>query len=308
MNEDKKFLQKYSKPFSAIKKDALKTCPEADVISSSVQGELSSQEKQKLEAHIDLCPACFSAIEQLTQAEIEAYELEEDWTVIEKEIDRKFYNQWPAIISHDKTKSKKLINLIEQKISNFYHNFLVTNKFVYAAGIAVIIIASLYSYAYFNRGEYYQFALIEPLTESRLRGVSEHEKLFAEGMRLFTKGNYESATKHFAIYLQKKPDHFLVNFYYGLSFLFNATEGLFGYAYKFNPTKVNAGITYLNKALSLADDNMFYQEDCYWYLAKAYLMKNDKANAVKQLKQILQLPQRNLMRKEAAQQLLERFE
>ena len=301
---DKKFFQQYGKLFSEIKKDIAKACPEADIINSYLNGELPSEESEKLEAHIYFCPACFAALEQLKQAASNVYELQKDWVTIEKEIDRKYYQQ---SISHD----KKIFNIKEEVISIwrwFYNNFLTTKRLVYAAGVAVIIICSLYSYAYFNRAEYFHLALIEPVKEMRLRTAIEDKNIFTDGKNFIIKGNYKAAVKNFNLYLQKNPDHFEANFYLGLSFLFDAKEGLLGYAYKFNQIKVETGITYLNKALFLANDNMFYQEDCYWYLAKACLMKNDNANAKENLQQILQLQQRNLVRKKKAQELLEKIE
>ena len=304
MNEEHKFFQQYEKLFSELKKDIAKTCPPADIINSYLNGELSIEESKGLEVHIEFCPACLTALEQLKSAATDVYELQKDWAAIEKEIDRKYYQQ---SILHEKKifKIKDEVNSIWQW---FYDNVLTPKRFVYAAAIAVVIISFLYGYAHFNRAEYFQFALIEPVKEMRLRTAIGDQSDFMDGKIFFAKGNYRLAAKKFKLYLQKNPDHFEANFYLGLSYLFDAKISLLGYAYKFNKINVESGITYLSKALFLANDNMFFKEDCYWYLAKAYLMKNDNAKAKENLHRILQLPQRNLVRKKMAQELLKKID
>ena len=63
-------------------------------------------------------------------------------------------------------------------------------------------------------------------------------------------------------------------------------------------------IKYLEKAFLLSRENQFYQEDCYWFLGKAYLMIEDVDNAKIQFTNILNLDKINLMRKENAREML----
>ena len=125
-----------------------------------------------------------------------------------------------------------------------------------------------------------------------------------EKLQKLCHGKYKKAIEKFDIFLKDNPDNYTTNYYLGLSFLNIAKAGLPGLPFKFDRLKVNKGIKYLEKAFLLSRENQFYQEDCYWFLGKAYLMIEDVDNAKIQFTNILNLDKINLMRKENAREML----
>lgn len=90
--------------------------------------------------------------------------------------------------------------------------------------------------------------------------------------------------------------------------MLDARVELLGVPYRFDRKKVRQGIKYLENALSLAGDNAFYQEDCLWYLGKAYLMLGDLEKARQHFEQIVNLPQPNLLRRNDARSMVQKID
>ncbi len=72
-----------------------------------------------------------------------------------------------------------------------------------------------------------------------------------------------------------------------------------------NQQLINQGVIALDKALSLNDDNLYYQETALWFKGKALLMKGDISSAKKIFQEITELPEPALPRKKTATKLLE---
>ena len=137
-----------------------------------------------------------------------------------------------------------------------------------------------------------------------MRGASIESKSLQMGLEHFEQGNYKQAIGLFRAFLESKPNHFLANFYLGLTYLLNSTESMLGLPYRSNAAQIEHGNTYLNVAFIFEGENAFYQEDCLWYLGKAYLMLGKLPLAKQQFEQLINLNQPNLLRKNAARDLV----
>ena len=199
---------------------------------------------------------------------------------------------------------KKYFKILMEKWFHLFDIFLAPRIIAYAGSVAILLVISLYSITYFSRSNYFYLTEIEPERQITLRTETTASSALTEGLELFADGKYKKAIEEFDTFLKNNPDNYSANYYLGLSFLNTSKEGLPGLPYKFDRQKVNKGIKYLKKALLLSRDNQFYQEDCYWFLGKAYLMikKSDKAKI--QFNKILNLDKINLMRKEDVREML----
>ena len=313
-NNDKKnkdIMKVYQLYFENIKNKDINKCPPSGKLWSYFNNELSKKESLRIEEHIDLCPYCLSVLSQLQETDM-ANSLKptpiENWEKIENELDQKFYSALESLsVPTEISVIQKSLSLIKQKWEKLTNFFNAPKVLVYAGSLAMLIVIGLYTAAYFSRSDLFYLAEIKLGQATILRQSPTITNELSQGIKFFNEVKYQLAIEHFTAYLRKNPNNFTANYYAGLSFLLAADNGLPGLAYKFNAAKVNKGIKYLDKALQLSDDHQFYQEDCYWYLGKAYLMNNDKKNAMIYFNKILKMNRLNLMRKEGAKELLKKL-
>ncbi len=308
------FEQAYGRRLAEMRKKPPEACPAAEVLARYYHEELSKTERKTVEDHINLCPFCLEAVVQLREAEKHAAEEPAQpvgWAEIEKALDRDFYSRLESA-SGPLGRSTEISDQREQRRATFAEKLRSgwaqwlwrPQGLAYAGAAALVVIASLYTYAYLSRGPYFQLARIEQKHVSSVRAAVGAPDDMREGLRLFRQGDYQAAIARLKGYVETAPASFSANYYLGLSHLYQAPVGLPALPYKFNQRHVDLAISYLQKALALAQDNQFYQEDCYWYLGKAYLMKGDPEKAREQFQNILSLSRPNLMRKDQARKIL----
>ena len=306
------FSDKFKALLGSIRNNEIDNCPPAELLYRFFNKELSGKEKKIFEDHLDLCPLCFSALEGLKTAretEKDETSIIENWSKIEKTLNEKFYSSLESIPMSEVETSKapnrkKSFDVVRTKWSNFLDIFLTPKIMAYAGSVAILLVIVFYSIAYFNRSNYFYLAAIEPEKQTTLRAETTTSSTLTEGLKLFADGKYKIAIEKFDTFLINNPDSYTANFYLGLSFLNISKAGLPGLPYKFDRQKVNKGVKYLEVALSNAGENQFYQEDCYWFLGKAYLMIGEVDNAKIQFNKILNLGKINLMRKEEAREMV----
>ena len=239
---------------------------------------------------------------------MEKKSLIKNWNDIEKELDDKFYSALDSIsISGVESTGipqwKKYFKLIQKSWLRFLDSFLTPKVLALAGSLAILLVISIYSIAYINRSDLFYLAELETEKQVSLRTEAGTSSL-TEGLQSFDDGKYKTAIEKFQFYLQKNPENYSANFYIGLCFLNISKTGLPGLAYKYNESEVKKGITYLNSALSFVNENQYYQEDCYWYLGKAYLMIEDVHNAKLQFNKIINLGRINSLREEKAREMI----
>lgn len=311
-NEEREFLDVYGKHLSDLKNKEIETCPPPEFLNRYHNGELSRKEVRAIEGHIDLCPLCLRALESLQKAEETEFKevvLPENWQEIERVIDQDFYSYLESVPPPEKQTIevpawKKYLNLMWLKTQYFWNLLLAPPKWAYAGSLVLLVIVSIYSYAYFSRGEYFHLAQIVPETQRVLRSETTVSTDLTAGLGLFGEGKYGRAITKLKSYLKENPNLYIANYYLGLSYLLNSEIRLPGLPYKYDDFEVGEGIKYLESALRLSEENQFYQEDCLWYLGKAYLMIGEMEKAKEQFSKIVKLSQPNLMRMNEAQEMV----
>jgi tetratricopeptide (TPR) repeat protein len=177
-------------------------------------------------------------------------------------------------------------------------------RLVWAGAFVVVVIACLYSYTFLTRPASVQLADIETDKVELLRSTTTISTTLREGLNAFERGNYNQAIKKLNEYVQSNPQYYRANYYLGLSYLMKSKRSLPGLQYGFDEKETESGIRYLKKALQFAEENQFYQEDCYWYLGQAYVMLGELDVAKGLFHNILLLDQQNLTRKDAAREMV----
>ena len=312
MKNNKLNREQYQEYFKDLIPRDTSQCPESDLLQEYVNKNLSKKKAREIEEHLNLCPYCVQAVQKLLSAEDInniKQQFGENWTKIEKKLDTQFYTSLDSLKSARRdfpkiSSWKRYFDLIKEKWQEFIHTFHPGKALAYAGSVAIILIMSIYSFAFFSRSDNFYLAEIEPEKQSTLRTGVDSASILTQGMRLFNQKNYAQAVKQFQIFLNENPEYYPANYYAGLSLLLSAKKGLPGLSYTYDQTKVSAGIVYLNQALQNSENNKFYREDCYWYLGKAFLMKGKASEARKFFQKIIQLSHPYLIRKAAAKEML----
>jgi tetratricopeptide (TPR) repeat protein len=307
-NEDSGIRKNFGSHLDALRNNDPDQCPSTELLVSYQKKELTGKTRITIEDHIILCPFCLEALEALSateKAEIENEILPDNWRVIEKEIDEKFYSYLPNITPVQKrttflTEMKNILAELWQSISEV---ILPPKRLVYAGAVAVLAILSIYSYAYFSRDKYFSLARIEPEQRVHMRGEAINSAL-TEGLEQYSQEKYDESIAQLENYLETNPDNYTANYYLGLSHLAKAELKLLGLAYKFDNSETEKGITSLSRATQLSGDNLYYQADCYWYLGKAYLMMGAREKAKQQFLNITLLNQPHLVIKDKAEEMI----
>ena len=301
-------MDRYKKSFSDLKSHIAANCPPAEKLVSYVDNELAEDEVRALKEHFDLCPVCLDALQQLQTARNTALGPEHpvpNWPALEAEMDAKVYSHLNALApSKFGNQAAETGAGILSRIKTYISKLLLPPALAYAGLAMIVLLVSLYGYAFFSRPAYFPLAQIQFYETGVVRGAGIRSKTLKTGWQYFEQNQYTKAISSLKKFLADQPNHYQANFLVGLSYLFEARKQLLGLPYRFDSKMVNQGVGYLEKALSLAEGNAFYQEDCLWYLGKAYLMLGDFDNARQQFQALLNLPQLNLMRKDAARKMV----
>ena len=320
MNENQEndftFKTKYVKVLREIRQHIRKSCPESEVLYRYFKKELSDNERNIVAQHVELCPVCLEALQMLEEIEKkeEEMELPENWDKLEREIDARIY----AYLNGLKTsvpvqesgaqENRGLLNKSRILQGITFLLILKQRRLAYFGMALAFCLAAIYAYAFLNRPDYFGLAQIKAEKIGEVRGEGIESETLRKGMQLFAQGKYKSAAELLSVYLAAHPDHLQANYIMGLTYLLDAKVKLLGVAYHFDSQKVQQGIKYLKNALSLAADNAFYQEDCLWFLGKAYLMLGDMEKARRNFEQIINLSRPNLFRKDEARKMVQKID
>lgn len=315
-NHDSNFVDKYERWLRELKSDILNSCPNIEDLMQYFDKKLTSEEQQMLKEHLDLCPTCLEAWQHLQAAQHvdeDAVELPENWSEIEKSMDERVYahlkskNGVVTSQAASAPKTRSLFDRIKSWLESVLDENLLKPRLAYVAILLCVGVGALYAYAFLARPDYYSIALMQAEQTGFLRGADVQSESLRRGLQYFDQKNYTAARKELNGFLEKQPNHYQANFVAGVSCLFEAKKQLLGLSYQFDEGKVKLGMSYLEKALSLADRNSFYQEDCFWYLGKAYIMAGDLLTAKNYFTKIVQLTQPNLNRKDDALRMVQRM-
>lgn len=123
--------------------------------------------------------------------------------------------------------------------------------------------------------EYSDLARIEivPYIPISVKGATETETSFDEGMSFYNEGKYSEAIEKLESVLEKKPGRVNTRLYLGLCYLLN--------------NNVDKAIEHLTRAIELGGNSLL--EICHWYLGNAYLLKEDGEKALEEFKKVWNL-------------------
>lgn len=313
INNNTNFMNGFKKIFAEIKTDLKSACPDSESLYRYYQGDLNQKMTSAYAAHLDMCPVCLEIVHKLGQADQisdEEIARTENWSKIEKELDSKIYSYIPSsksqnknVVENKKSYSDFLSKLIA-KLKDYIPEFPKAPGFVYAGATVLLCVVSLYAFAFLNRPLYFNLAQIDTGTNEVLRSSVTSSTEFQNGLQFYYQKKYDQAIEQFNIFITENRDHYQGNYYLGLCYLFIAEKNLLGLAYKFDQENINKGIEYIKRAQNLSLDNLYYQEDCFWFLGKAGLMSGNRDLAKDYFNKIVLLDQPNLARKKMAENML----
>ncbi|NIA30434.1 MAG: hypothetical protein GWP06_11055 [Actinobacteria bacterium] len=307
-HKEQNFDKKYGKALHKIKTTITASCPDAEILLQYYRNELAPEHRKKNQQHVDVCPHCLLALSHLEHADKTDEKLPQNWQMFEQEMDTAVYSYLDSKAA-GREKSFLKSNWLERFLAGIRRSLANLMPKPAAIGLAaVVIIGTIYSYAYISRPDYFDMAKfkVKPLAAMRSAAIADNE--LQKGLHSFDRGNYSAAIRQLSSFILHSPDSYVANHYLGIAYLIDAKKSLPGLTYNYDDKKVNHGKQYLQKALALSGNNYFYQEDNYWYLAKAALMQEDLTEAKIYLHKMLELDHPGLMRKDEAQSLLNKIE
>jgi tetratricopeptide (TPR) repeat protein len=310
---DDRFIRDvYGTRLKALKNTDWDRCPPAEILLDFHQGNLKAARRRKTEDHVIVCPFCLDALEALRRAEESAPEHEKitlDWSSVEKALNKRVYmSLGPVAVQDGERSSAPDRNTVRHTAAGrtwrtFWVDIFKPRHLVYSGAFAVTGVLILYSSAYLSRGPYFSMARMDPERLGRLRSEVTLSD-FTEGMNRYEQGKYNQAVVLLDRAIRTHPADYTARYYLGLSRLAAAEKRLPGLPYRFDAAEVEKGIFDLQKALLLARDNAYYQEDCLWYLGKAFLMRGDKGRARDEFNAILRMQTSPPSRREEAEKMI----
>ncbi|MFQ5753805.1 MAG: tetratricopeptide repeat protein, partial [bacterium] len=198
---------------------------------------------------------------------------------------------------------RKLKNKIEKDRN---HRNKTTIIFRLAASIVLIIAGSLGG-LYLTRPGTYSLAKINPEVELKKLDTFRGSDPLSRGVFSLKNKDFNQANEIFMNYVHENPDNFEGHYYLGLTILFKAESGVYGF-FRFRKSYAEKAVAHLQKALTRIDDNPRQAANCFWFIGKAYLMKGEIKPAESQFRKIVAISEPNIRRKQEAQALLQEIE
>jgi len=308
--EERDFLNKYGKNLSAMQIADASRCPSADQLQLFYQRQLSETEQAEIEMHVDHCPVCAGVIQQLVLADQTNYTDEtanEIWHDVESALDAQFATSLRQSAAHPAKPAPNRVRVFLTRLADSSKHWRWSPVLAYAGAVAVLVIGSAYTFFYLNRPAYVDLALLQQEKFTAYRTTSSQALPFQEGIHALDQRDFNEAITRFSAAARFKPESYAAHYYLSIAYLFHSEQKLPGLVYAFNPGDVDSAIVHLTTALRLAGNNMYYLEDCYWILGKAYLRLGRIEAARHQFETILALNSSNLSRQEAAKEMLRKI-
>lgn len=243
---------------------------------SDFDGErLSINKAAEIRSHLQGCRSCLEKYEGMRN---EFKELES------------FINESIAVdLPTDKNVVRKLVSTVKTKFGGLTKNWKgllppTREKLVYitAAGIAVLLVMILFLPILTNSDSmYHKLAKLENTEITFLTRSSGVDNL-KFGISEFNNGNYSLAVEELESFILGHPDdpnREIAEYVCGLAHLFSADKGLDEHIGMEAHENIEKGIQHLQTVL-LISENKRLQEDCDWYIGKAYLMKREAPTAL----------------------------
>ena len=260
------------------------------LITGYLLNELSDEERIRFEAHLLGCKMCFNEA-RITEDSLYLLK-QEKHAIFSKSTSTSLWQQ----IGFNFTKYKP--GQDNGKTARWSVGL--------AAASAIVIVVCIMIMFFFLDNPYSELAQVnQKQFNIAFRG---NESNLDNTLSELKNGNHSSAIAGFEKLLHSHPDNYDLHYYKGIAHLLNAPQSVFGLIeYSYDLDEINASIEHLNKALSYSRGNQRYQENCYWFIGKAHLMREDIDSAITNFENIIKLDQLNLNRQQDAMLILDQI-
>jgi tetratricopeptide (TPR) repeat protein len=260
---------------------------------------LASEEIAGIKQHLQKCHVCQQRVDAIVQEF--------------REIDRYLEQAGvPALIVGKKPAWAAIQQLAAKWldwISSFLKSTVSVPKFypVAATAFAVILILAWTSPLF--RGseyKYHQLASLEVENAAFLTRDAEFQNM-SDGLYAFEQGRYAQALEKLEQFIANNPEHRALDYAHyvaGLTCLLQAKNDFLGRFQAYDSSLVQRGIKHLQAAIQHSD-NLRVKEDAYWFIGKAYLMKQQAKAAKAAFEKVQEM---NGKRFQAAQKIIAAIE
>lgn len=247
--------------------------------------KLTRPELRRVRKHVAGCPQCEGKVAKLRQ---EFGEIQQYLETTDIPGDLIVGQSSRALIS---VKDLKFVQVAKEFIKTWV--FAPVPKFYPVAVGAVVVISLMIWVGPFFRGSDNPYSSLVSLEQEKILSLTRGStsETLNKGLISYQEGNYQKAIQELEKAISENstdPSLFYAHRLLGVTYLIEAKNGFWGRFKNFEINEVDKGIQHLQIAQSLSDSRGL-DEDCNWYIAKAYLMKEDVKKAKGILQEIIKL-------------------
>lgn len=237
---------------------------------------LTNSEIADVRQHVAVCESCQKKVNQYCQ---DFKEIDEYWET----------KKLPSITINPKLSVKSTHSRIAKFLrNNNRRTFGLKPRYIpFTIGAAALLV--ILWLGPFFRGNQALFDELISFDEVSLLTRNNISPPLNEAISAYYTTDYERAIQELEGYISSNPSNpqlYYAHFILGISYLNEARSDILGRFQKFNVLLVENGIYYLERANALSA-NPSIEEDCLWYITKAYLMINQEEKAKKTLESII---------------------
>lgn len=246
--------------------------------------KLSKNKIQEAGNHLKACLLCKERFEEM-KAEFGALE-----SYVDKSIDIR--------LDHRENLAKNLLDNIQAKITALLTSPRGKFAFVAVGSFAIVLIMLLFLPSSQNSASLYDRLGKLENTEIAFLTRSAGVDNLQSGVSEFNNGNYSLAVGELESFILEHPDDpntEIAQYVCGLAYLFMASSSLDESSGTPQNEGIENGIKHLQIVLSTSE-NKRLEEDCNWYIGKAYLMKKEGSVAVRYFEKVVSLKGRKFQK------------
>jgi hypothetical protein len=243
---------------------------------------LSGREVQRIEGHVSECPRCRLAVESI----VEQY----------REIDRLLGEAGIPPVPIVRPSLWVLVrDELERALLRAKNALISTPSFPTAfVALGVVLIAIVWMGPWL-RDPYHELAFVEVTEASFL--TRDSGSALTQGMTLMNEGRYSEALALLEQFSDSESsqssqsDERLLSYAHylsGLAWVYEAKSEVFGRVLSYSDARLDRAIAHL-ESVTRSGQTGRVQEDAYWLLGKAHLMKKDPHRAVEAFSEVEQL-------------------
>lgn len=241
------------------------------------QARMSEYDIQQIEGHIGDCPRCRLAVDSI----IEQYH-EVDRVLAEAGVP-------PVPIVRQPSFWVSVRDELERAWSRA-KSVLITTPSYPTAGVALgVLLVVVVWMGPWLRHPYHELTAVEATETSFL--TRDSSSALSRGIALMNEGRYSEATTLLEQFTEGESDDRLLGYAHylsGLAWVYEAKTEVFGRVLAYNESRLDRAIAHL-EAVTASGPSGRIQEDAYWLLGKAHLMKREPERALEAFTEVEQM-------------------